>query len=109
MTGIPVRDSLLTRRLVRRYTPDVFDSFQVLDWSEQIGSAIANGAAIDNYWELSMSSKYVVYVNFGPFGSAIIKTVYGFSCRSELPLGRFSTDYLKCSLRDVSQITANAL
>lgn len=39
----------------QEYTPDVFDSYRVLDWSEQIKSAIANGSAIDNYRELSMS------------------------------------------------------
>ncbi|KAL9076723.1 MAG: hypothetical protein Q9161_000708 [Pseudevernia consocians] len=39
----------------QEYTPDVFDSYRVLDWSEQIGSAIANGSAIDNYRDLSMS------------------------------------------------------
>lgn len=39
----------------QQYTPDVFDSYKVLDWSEQIGTAIANGSAIDNCRDLSMS------------------------------------------------------
>ena len=40
------------------YTPDVFDSYKVLDWSEQIETAIGKGPGIDNYKELEMSSKY---------------------------------------------------
>lgn len=37
------------------YTPDVFDSYKVLDWDEQIKSAIDNGSSIDNYRDLNMS------------------------------------------------------
>lgn len=37
------------------YTPDVFDSYKVLDWNEQIKTAIDNGSGIDNYKELNMS------------------------------------------------------
>lgn len=42
------------------YTPDVFDSYKVLDWSEQIEATIGNGPGIDNYRELNMSSKQAV-------------------------------------------------
>jgi len=37
------------------YTPDVFDSYKVLDWDEQIKSAIDNGSSIDNYKDLNMN------------------------------------------------------
>lgn len=40
----------------QEYTPDVFDSYKVLDWSEQIKTATSNGSAIDNHRDLSMSS-----------------------------------------------------
>lgn len=39
------------------YTPDVFDSYKVLDWSEQIKAALDSGSGIDNYRDLNMSSK----------------------------------------------------
>ena len=39
------------------YTPDVFDAYKVLDWSEQIETAIGKGPGIDNYRELGMSGK----------------------------------------------------
>lgn len=41
----------------QEYTPDVFDSYEVLNWSEQIETAIGKGPGIDNYKELEMSSK----------------------------------------------------
>lgn len=37
------------------YTPDVFDSYKVLDWNEQIKSAMDHGSSIDNYRDLNMS------------------------------------------------------
>ena len=42
----------------QEYTPDVFDSYKVLDWDQQIKAAIARGVSIDNYRDLSMSSKF---------------------------------------------------
>lgn len=39
------------------YTPGVFDSYKVLDWSEQINVGLDNGSGIDNYRDLNMSSK----------------------------------------------------
>ena len=52
----------------RDYTPDVFDSYKVLGWSEQIETAIANGSGIDNYREFNMSSTCVLLTPH-PFGS----------------------------------------
>jgi hypothetical protein len=37
------------------YTPDVFDSYKVLDWDAQIKSAMDNGSSIDSYRDLNMS------------------------------------------------------
>jgi hypothetical protein len=45
----------------QEYTPDVFDSYKVFDWSEQIQTAIGKGPGIDNYREVDMSSKYRYY------------------------------------------------
>ena len=36
------------------YTPDVFDSYQVFDWNDQIENATRAGASIENYRELRM-------------------------------------------------------
>ncbi len=49
------------------YTPDVFDSYRVLDWSEQIKVALNHGSGIDSYRDLNMSSK--------PMVSAIIRAI----------------------------------
>ena len=57
---------------VREYTPDVFDSYKVLDWSEQIKLAVAKGAAINHYTELDMSSK-LPFSAIIPFRSAIFE------------------------------------
>ncbi len=37
------------------YTPDVFDSYRVIDWDDQIKDAFAKGASVDSYRDLSMS------------------------------------------------------
>ena len=41
----------------QEYTPDVYDSYQVLDWAERIKVAVHEGSRIDNYRYLNMSSK----------------------------------------------------
>ena len=42
------------------YTPDVFDTYRVLDWSEQIAAELSKGHLIDGYSQVDMSSKYLV-------------------------------------------------
>ena len=37
------------------YTPDVFDSYKVLDWDDQIQQAVASGSSVDKYGDISMS------------------------------------------------------
>ena len=39
----------------QEYTPDVFDSYKVFSWDDQIENATRAGASIENYRELSMS------------------------------------------------------
>ncbi|KAL6716278.1 hypothetical protein ACLMJK_005844 [Lecanora helva] len=39
----------------QEYTPDVFDSYKVLDWSDQIREAIDIGTPIENYRDINMS------------------------------------------------------
>ena len=50
----------------QEYTPDVFDSYKVLDWDDQIKNAVAHGASIDNYKDLSMSSKCYQFIHSQP-------------------------------------------
>ena len=38
----------------REYTPDVFDSYKVLDWDDQIKAAVDSGWGIDDYQNISM-------------------------------------------------------
>ena len=39
----------------QEYTPDIFDSYKVLDWDDQIKDAIKTGSNVDSYRDLSMS------------------------------------------------------
>lgn len=52
------------------YTPDVFDSYKVLDWSAQIKAALDNGSGIDNYRDLNMSSKPICLATRCPWSPA---------------------------------------
>lgn len=78
----------------------MFDSYKVLDWSDQITSAISSGSAIDDYRELSMSSKCMAVGLFGPLGSTISRiTSFLLSLEAAIPI--IQTDYPVYSPRNV--------
>lgn len=45
----------------KEYTPDVFDAYKVLDWDEEIKSAVVSESGLGEYTEVSMSSEQIFY------------------------------------------------
>ena len=54
---------MLTEKPVREYTPAVYDSYKVLDWSEQITTALANGGTTNDYFALTMSRRKILSID----------------------------------------------